>query len=370
MSYETTHKQVKKMRLLHITASPFNNEGGVPVVLKELVKEQSRLPGMTVKVLSLKNRSLQGLGDQFDILNGISFEQYVRNFSPDIAILHSFFYMEYITPANILHKLNIPFYIEPHGSFGHEAMRKSYLKKVVANNTIFRNQLKYAKSYIYLNEREKTDSIYHKPNELVIPNGINKSRINFNVGNGSQHPLLYFIGRYDVHHKGIDRLFDALKYLDDQSVNLEINFYGKGPDKDHLFIQDKIQALHNIRVNDKGPITPEEQNKEFEQKGIMLLTSRFEGFPMTILEALSYGNPSVVTRGTNMAEEIDRNHIGWMVNDKPSDIANGILKAIDSYQKAPVEYIKRCKHYVMNNYTWDVIAKLSYELLKKEIFDN
>ena len=349
------------MRLLHITASPFNNEGGVPVVLKELVKEQSKLPGMVVKVLSLKNLSLKDVGEHFDILYGITFEQYVRKFSPDIAILHSFFYMEYITPAKVLHKLNIPFYIEPHGSFGHEAMRKSHLKKIVANNTIFRNQLKFAKSYIYLNDREKEDSIYHKPNELIIPNGINKSRVNFNIGNGNQNPLLYFIGRYDIHHKGIDRLLDAFQYLDDQGVKLVVNFYGKGPRKEHLMIQERIKALQNLRVNDKGPITPEDQKREFEQKGIMLLTSRFEGFPMTVLEALSYGNPCVVTRGTNMAEEIDRNHIGWMVNDKPRDIA------IDSYQKAPVEYIKRCKHYVMKNYTWDVIAKLSYDLLKKEI---
>lgn len=355
------------MRLLHITASPFNNEGGVPVVLKELAKEQSQLPGMVVKVLSLKNSSLKGWGDYFESLNNMTFEQYVKHFAPDIAILHSFFYMEYITPANVLHKLGIPFYVEPHGSFGHEAMKKSYLKKLLANNTIFRNQLKYAKSYIFLNQTEKEDSIYHKPGELVIPNGISKTRLKMEIGRGCQEPILYYIGRYDYHHKGIDRLFDALQLLDRQGARLLISFYGKGPEKDQLLMQKRISSLHNINVIDNGPITPQDQEKEFEQNGVMLLTSRHEGFPMTILEALSFGNPCVATKGTNMAEELEENKIGWMVGDTPNEIAQGILKAIESYKQSPIDYIIRCKQYVMNHYTWDVIAKHSYKVLRESI---
>lgn len=355
------------MRLLHITASPFKKEGGVPVVLKELVHEQDSLPEMTVKVLSLKAHKNIINDELFDNLEDKTFEQYVRDFEPDLAILHSFFYWEFNTPARVLHKLGIPYYIEPHGSFGHEAMRKGSLKKVLANNTVFRCQVKYAKSFIFLNEAEMRDSIYRKDDDIIIPNGINRNKVNLNIGNPSIEPMLYFIGRYDIHHKGLDRLFEALKILDKNGAKLKIMLYGKGNDKESSQIKQWITELNNIQVIDNGSITFDKQGQVLDSKGIMLLTSRYEGFPVTILEALSFGNPSLVTNGTNMADEIEDNLLGWKTGDNPSEIAHSIMNAIEEYKKEPREYIKRCKQYVMENYTWDVIARKSYDVLNEKL---
>ena len=52
----------------------------------------------------------------------------------------------------------------------------------------------------------------------------------------------------------------------------------------------------------------EEKKEEFLNGcRIMVLTSRYEGFPMTVLEALSHGNPCIVTPGTK--EHPRKHHI-------------------------------------------------------------
>ena len=95
----------------------------------------------------------------------------------------------------------------------------------------------------------------------------------------------------------------------------------------------------------------------------MLLTSRYEGFPMTILEAWSYGNPCLVTPGTNVADEIAINNLGWTVNLTADSIADGIKKALKDYSVSRADYVSRCKEYVCKNYSWKIIAKTSYKLL-------
>ena len=61
---------------------------------------------------------------------------------------------------------------------------------------------------------------------------------------------------------------------------------------------------------------------------IFVLTSRFEGHPMGLIEALSYGLPSLVTTGTNMAKEIESNNAGWIAETEIESIVIAIKRLI------------------------------------------
>ncbi len=353
----------KEMRLLHVTATHLNPTGGVPVVLYELVREQNEIEGFTARVLSLKASVSQMESEYFDSLENKSFETYVNEYKPDVVILHSFFYVEYNAVVRCLIKNNIPYLIEPHGSFGCEAMHKSRIKKWIANKTIFRRQLKYSRAYVFLNSAEQRDSVYRTERDIIIPNGIKPDKIIWDKRFKEKH--LYFIGRYDINHKGLDYLMKALKIIDEKGIDIKVCFWGKGGKEDTNFLVREIKALRHIKVSEGGPIYGEHQSEVLEQLGPMLLTSRYEGFPMTILEAWAYGNPCIVTPGTNMYEEISNNNLGWGTMLDEEEIANTILFAVNDYLEHAELYIDHCKKYVSEKYAWKAIAMESFEKICK-----
>ena len=352
------------MRLLHITATHLNLAGGIPVVLKDLVSAQNEIDGFEARVLSIKADISAMNSEYFDFLGNNSFEEYIENYKPDAVIFHSHYYFVYLRLYRNLRKRNIPYYIEPHGSFGKAALQKSRFKKQIANGIVLRTFMKHAYGYIFLNESEKTDAQFRTAHDLVIPNGVNIEAMNNEYS--PQDPwCYYFIGRFDINHKGLDYLFDALDILDKQEEKFTIKLYGIGTEEEINYVNNRIRAFRSLTVTNCGPINAENQAKALEQCGIMLLTSRYEGFPMTVLEAWKYGNPCLVTPGTNVADEIEINKLGWRVPLNSYEIAKMIIIASEKYTLNRTVYIKGCKEYVDKKYDWLEIAKKSHSELNR-----
>lgn len=352
------------MRLLHVTATHLNLAGGIPVVLRDLVSAQNEIDGFEARVLSIKADTSAMNSQFFDFLGDTSFDNYIEEYKPDVVIFHSHYYFEYLRLYRSLVKKNIPYFIEPHGSFGKAALQKSRLKKRIANGVVLRPFMKHAKGYIFLNEAEKKDAQYSTNHDLVIPNGIDAGKIEKEIC--LQEPWsLYFIGRFDVTHKGLDFLFDALEIIDKKNERVSVKLYGTGTDEEVEYVNNRIKSLNSVLVSNCGPIYGEKQVKALEQCGIMLLTSRYEGFPMTVLEAWKYGNPCIVTPGTNVAEEIAENGLGWKTELNADDIALNIKKATQEYEEARTHFVVTCKNYVASKYSWAEIAQRSFEELKR-----
>ncbi len=352
------------MKILHVTATHLKPEGGVPVVLKNLVLEQNKIKNFEAMVISLVAPVKEMGSKYFEYVPIKEFNKYIVNYNPDYVILHSFYYLEYNKVVKILNQKKIKYFIEPHGSFGKAAMKKSKLKKIIANSTIFKKQIKNSFGIIFLNESEKKDSVYRTDHDIIIPNGINIDS-SFRKSVCDRKNKLYFIGRYDIKHKGLDYLFNAFDILEQQHFKVEIEFWGNGDYKSCHYLNSRIKKMKYVKVNINNSIFGKNKDFHLEQLGIMLLTSRYEGFPMTILEAWFYGNPSIVTYGTNVSSEIVNNNLGWFTEFDPYSIADTIKKATKEYKKNRSKYIINCKKYVKNNYSWEKIAKLSYKELKK-----
>lgn len=349
------------MRILHITATHLDNAGGVPVVLRDLVNAQNKIEGFSARVLSINADISTVESEYFDFLGGTSFKCYIKEYNPDLVIFHSHYYFEYIALAKILVKIGVRYYIEPHGSFGSVALKKSRFRKKIANHFILKKYMKCAYGYIFLNEAEQDDSLFRSENDLIIPNGINTECCVHDIRHDKNY-ILYFIGRYDISHKGLDVLCDALKILDDKNQKLTIAFYGKGNKKETEYLMKRIIEFKNINAKNMGPIYGKQKDECLEQCGIMLLTSRYEGFPMTVLEAWNYGNPCIVTERTNVYDEVIDNNIGWGTDFESEAIAENIIKACSEYRMYRDEYILRCKNYI-SNYNWNEIARKSLKAL-------
>lgn len=352
------------MRLLHITATHLNPEGGVPVVLKKLVEKQNQLPNFQAMVISVTAPVTQMDCEYFEFVKLQNIYRFLEDYQPDCAILHSFYYLEYNQVVKALRRQKIPYLIEPHGSFGKKAMEKSFLKKWIANRSLFRNQLKYAEGFVFLNEAEKRESVYRTNQDIMIANGIDEQEIYPEIIN-QKDCQFYFIGRYDINHKGLDYLLEALRILEKEAFAIKVNFWGKGSPKTLDYMKEKTFGFKSVQVQISGPIWGSQKNEALEQIGPMLLTSRYEGFPMTVLEGWAYGNPCVVTVGTNVSEEVEAYHLGWVTPLDAISIAKTIQKAYQEYMEDRQGYAQACKNYVKDTYEWASIAKKSLEDLKE-----
>lgn len=351
---------IRFMKILHITAIGFLiPKSGVPAVLKALVEEQNKIEGVSARCASLRSNVIDIHSDYFDQVKIGEMESYLKAFEPDIAVFHTIFYLEFVKTARIMDKLKIPYLVEPHGSFGKMAMNKSWLKKRIAIHTFFKPILKNSIGYIYTNVAEFKDSILSKKNTAIVPNGIFKDVVWSSAEkkmSSIQNPVFYFLGRYNIHHKGLDYLFDALDILDKSGEKLTLKLYGFGSEKENAYIKKRISLINNLDVKDCGTIYDSKKKEALENAHILVLTSRYEGSPMTVLDSLSYGNPCVVTPGTNVADELVKNNLGWKANLDAEDIAKTILSAKNDYIVNGSNYSHFCKDYVINNYSWEKIA--------------
>lgn len=254
---------------------------------------------------------------------------------PDFVVFEGFYHMEAIPFAAELYKSGIPYIIIPRGSLTRQAFHNhsflNYLKKKLAVFLFFKRYTRRAISLQFLTESEyKESGDGWNSNHFILPNGISlpkKSRQSFR-----QRGLkIVYIGRPTIYHKGLDLLVKACKtvYSLLQRECVSVDCYV--PEKnDYTVFLKMIQdnGLQNI-VTVHPAVFGKEKEMVLLDSDVFIMTSRFEGHPMGLIEAMSYGLPVAVTTGTNMALEVEQNKAGWT-----SDCSvNGICTMIEAIIK-------------------------------------
>jgi glycosyltransferase involved in cell wall biosynthesis len=97
---------------------------------------------------------------------------------------------------------------------------------------------------------------------------------------------------------------------------------------------------------------------------VFILTSRFEGHPMALIEALSYGLPCLITRGTNMLEEVQDANAGWVCEISCNSIKDGIIQMLNDVDRLQNKSNNAIT--LSSKYDWKLIAKS----LHKQLFES
>ena len=128
----------------------------------------------------------------------------------------------------------------------------------------------------------------------VIHNGVQiKSKSNTFTENNKTHYKLLFVGRFD-YQKGIDILSKAIELLAKDNINIFYEFTLIG---EAVNSEDRVQFKNskNIKVNELGWLKPHQLEEQYLNHDALIIPSRWEGFAMVPLEAMSYGLPIIAS---------------------------------------------------------------------------
>lgn len=157
--------------------------------------------------------------------------------------------------------------------------------------------------------------------------------------------------------KGYDTVLELAKYFKEAGVkNIEFNFAGgwaSTEDKQYFKEYVNTNKLENYVVY-HGLVQGEEKKRLFSNATIFVFPSRYkkEVFPLSVLEALSYGLP-VLGFNIGAVPEIINGKTGIISNKEL--IFEDVEKMISEFQSEST--FMRCREEYLNNYTVEVFEK-------------
>ncbi len=170
-----------------------------------------------------------------------------------------------------------------HFTFCHPFKKNRLLRKLVRRLVV-----RYADHLVVLTEADKKS--YEKklrPRCLVtrIYNPVSCKDLSLKY---RKKPVIFAAGRL-VEEKGFDLLIRSWKLLEQRYPQWSVVIAGDGKDRRRLEKMAKAAKLRRLRFT--GIVTDIE--KYYETAAFFVLPSRYEGFGMTLAEAMSYSSPAV-----------------------------------------------------------------------------
>lgn len=348
------------MILLHIAPISDRPFSGLCVVVPQHVIAHQHCE--TVGFINTTNLKLDNIENQFEYKTPFELADLPEPFSkPDLVVFHSCYIPEYLGIVKELKKNNVPYIIVPHGCFTEGAQRKKHLKKKIGNLLFFNKYIYGAKSVQCLSESE-FNATKLVENKFIATNGINlsdKKKTSFS----KEGVKLLYIGRLDPFHKGLDLMLEAVKScLDFLKIhNANISIYGPDIDGDYEKVKTLIyeKGVEDI-VTLNGALYGEEKTEVLLDADVFIQTSRFEGMPMGILEALEYGLPCLATYETTLGKMIEEYNAGWACSASADDISKALKKAVEE-KELYMQKSESAVSLVKENFTWDKISENTLE---------
>jgi len=289
---------------------------------------------------------------------------------PGLVDFHSTYIPFHIALARRCRQVGWPYIITAHGGMGYLAQGVKRPKKAFGNLIYFRSYVKHAAAVHALCEREAKEiqALFNVKNIITVPNGVDDYLLDAwqklspaNLGGFGQDTnlMLGFVGRIDVYHKGLDLLLKALAILKSRPNRNTCKLFVIGPFYTKQDEQSFRSAVESLGLKDDvklfGPKNGEEKLRYFLACDVFVHTSRFEGMPMAVLEAMALGRPCLVTPGTNIAD-IVREAGGWECEPNPESIA-GTIESIYEKRDSLQLLGQQARGLIQARFTWPLVAR-------------
>jgi len=289
---------------------------------------------------------------------------------PDIVNFQSVYDPFQIALARRCRQIGWHYIVTPRGGMTYLAQNIKRTKKRIANFLFFRSYVRHAAAIHALcpREAEEIRALFEIKKIITVPNGVEDCLLQASeklsaadLGDFGRECdlMLGFVGRIYMYHKGLDLLLKAMAILKSQSNRFRCKLFVIGPFYTKQDERSFCLAVESLGLRDDvkllGPKYGEEKLRHFLACDVFVHTSRFEGMPMAVLEAMALGRPCLVTPGTNMADVV-REGGGWECQPNPESICEAI-KSIYEKRASLKALGQQSRELMWTRFTWCKVAQ-------------
>ena len=194
-------------------------------------------------------------------------------------------------------------------------------------------------------------------NGVIIPELNAKTGYITNQGLTAKNYILA-VARF-VPEKGLHDLINAFNQLD---LDCHLVIAGDSDHKDKYSESLKELAAQNPKIMLTGYITGSKLDEIFTHAKLFVLPSYHEGLPIALLEALSYGLPSLVS-DIPANKEVKLPEKNYFRCGDIADLAHQILESWNT--PFTIEDMENTREFVRKKYNWETIACQTVMVYKK-----
>lgn len=291
---------------------------------------------------------------------------------PDIITIHGVYNPFQNALAYRFRKMNWPYEFVSHGGLSAVAQKRHKFKKAMANVLWFKKFVREALLVRALCHDEAGNyDPYFDINRIVIaPNAVSQELLEFpgklaevsgeNDVSTNKDLWLGFVGRVDVCHKGLDWLLKAIALYNDANLSgtrfklFIVGSFNRNKDKNIIYgLIDELNLSDSVKII--GPLFGEQKNSQCLLCDVFCYTSRWEGLPMAVLEAMAIGKPCLVTPGTNLSDVVRRGG-GWVSGPGPESIYK-TLRLVAAEKDSIPERGRLSQRLIKDEFTWIKVAE-------------
>jgi glycosyltransferase involved in cell wall biosynthesis len=272
----------------------------------------------------------------------------------DVLVLHSAWTAHGLRAGSVARKLGVPYILEPRGAYDpHIVRRKSPAKRLWWLAGERRLVQRAAAVHLFFEEERPAyaELGYHGP-FIVVPNGTAVTSDRPWTGGGG---YLLFLGRFDVEHKGLDLLIEAVTSLpapERPQVRLHgSDHHGGGGITAVRRLIDRSGVGDWVTVNPR--ISGEEKLAALAACDGFVYPSRWDACPNAVLEAVGLGVPTLATPYP-LARDLERRGAAVVAEATPSGLADGLRRLTSASLKR--ELAARGPDVVATEYAWPRVA--------------
>lgn len=171
---------------------------------------------------------------------------------------------------------------------------------------------------------------------------------------------ILFLGRL-VPEKGIRYLVEAFKNV---KTEKKLVIAGGSSDTDSFMKELKELAKDNKRIIFTGFVQGQMLEELYSNAYIYTLPSDLEGMPLSLLEAMSYGNCCLVSDIQECTEVVEDKALIFKKSNV-QDLQNKLQEACDRTEKV-MELKQQAADYICKKYNWDDVVEETLKLYRRK----